>query len=57
MDRKQKKILVGMAIVTLAGRIVAEIGSVNDAGYLVFVGIPLVLGCGWAFIVKDQPKE
>ena len=54
MSRKQKKILVGTAIVTLAGWIFSEIvAPYENSVFLVFVGIPLVVGCGWAFLAKD----
>ncbi len=53
MSRKQKKIIVGTAIVTLAGWIFHEIVGGDTAGLLILAGIPLVVGCGWAFLAKD----
>ena len=54
MSRKQKKIIVGTAVVTLAGWIFAEGMSASDFGFLLFAGIPCVVGCGWAFLAKGN---
>ena len=52
MSKKKKKILVGTACVTLRGWIFAE--GANDVAFLMFIGGPLVVGLGWAFLAKDD---
>ncbi len=54
MSKKQKKIIVGTAIVALGGWILGEIGEANTTdAFLILIGIPLVIGSGWAFLAKD----
>jgi len=54
MSSKQIKIVVGTGIVTLAGWIFAEAKlDPSTIGYLILIWIPLVVGCGWAFLAKD----
>ena len=53
MSRKQKKILVGTALIVLVGWIFAEAVHGTTAEFLIVVGIPAVIGSGWAFLAKD----
>ena len=55
MNKKQKRIAVGAVVVALTGWIFCELMGANEpAAYLIFVGIPLVVGGGWALISADD---
>ena len=55
MNKKQKSIAVGTAVVALGGWIFCELMGANRTGeYLILVGTPLVVGGGWALLSADD---
>ena len=55
MNKKQKRIAVGTAVVALGGWIFCDFVGINELWpYLIVVGLPLVLGGGWGLLSGDD---
>ena len=53
MFKKRRKILVGTVVITFVGWVLGWLFDLPPVGYVVYVGVPLVVGSVLALLADD----